>query len=392
MTIKLVKSPQELRRLADALHKHYDNASGQDGEPVGGLRDGVPVTTVPRGASKSAKRLAKAKQNPVAGREVKLPERRAQTERSIKPLPVEEIQRLASQMGIPKSTITQAARRILAGEDAGVPDTPEGHTTLLLASHVALRCTSPGAKRRDIVPLLSPQGKFTSNFHDVAQDLDGYPDDEEGLEQLANAVIEFKGSEGGDEPLSKHKADAERLRQKLRRGGDDAVLDQLAEWLNIRSLDAESESERAEHHERVLNNLAHFSNSSAGQRTLRGLNTDRVAQKAEDPVKFRQSYTEFADQSSKPDAGQTAVQALLLLLKSYSAEQLPPVIGAMLAATSDDMNADNPSNEASRLHASVQKIGDGFVGNTVVPRFKLGAKRVNDFSQKHGGAAGAAAA
>lgn len=390
MAIKLV-SPQELRRLSD-LHKQYKHPLAGDGEPAVGRRhNGDAVTTAPAQSSKAANRRAKARQNPVAGRSVKLPERRAQAERAIKPLPAEEIERLAAQAGIPKNTIAQAARRILAGEDAGVPDTPEGHATLLLASHVALRCTAPGAKRRDVVALLAPQGKFTDDFQKVAEDLDGYPDDAEGQEQLANAVLEFKGSQGRRDPIDKHKADAQRLRHKLRRGGDDEVLDQLAEWLNIRSLDAESGSERAERHERVLNNLAHFTNSSAGQRTLRGLNTERVAQTTADPPTFQKAFAELADRSTKDD-GQTPVQALLTLLKSYSAEQLPPVIGAMLAATSDDLNADNPSNEANRMHASVQKIGDGFVGNTVVPRFELGTQRVNRFVQNTGGASSAAAA
>lgn len=390
MTLKLVKSPQELRRLAEALHKPHDHASTHGGEPAVGDRDGLVVTTVPPRTSKAANRKLKAQQNPVVGRPVKLTERRAQAERPAKPLSPEDIGRLATSNGIPKGTITHAARRILDGEEPGLPDSPEGDKTRLLAYHLALQCLGPGTDRKARAALLSPVGPFTRQPRDIAEHFgSAYPDDAEGLEALIETIIEVKGEKDHSrEARERHKADAERLRQRQRRGGDDEALEQLAEWMGIPSVDPDRDERREV---QVRNALARFTTDNQhGQRALKGLNTDRVAGAVADRPRFEKTYIELSEAQSKEAL--TPVQALLLLVKAHEMAELGRVIDEQTRAASDDLNADNPSLEANRLFALVSQLGTLRVEKSIIPLFDRTGKRVDYAIQKSGGAPSAAAA
>jgi hypothetical protein len=385
-----IKSPWNIKPASGVPQRRYDSGARGNGDAVGN-RDGFGVTLIPSEGSKAAARNANARRNPVAQQNRAVTERRVATERPIKPMPLDEIERHVASMRTaqydPKPDITRAARHILLGEDAGLPDTSEGNKKRLLAFHLALQCLGPDVDEQTCTALLSPVGPFTRQPQAIAEHLQTqYPSGDEELEAMVEVVIKFKGGDRRDpKATEKHKSEAEEL---LRERYGDKLMKLLATWLDIPSIDADREERR----DRVLNDLARFTTDNQhGQRALKGLNTAQAFKTTPDPVRSQAAYIELSEALSKAD--QTAVQAMLLLMKdpSLDLEDLATRIKEQTRAASDDMNADNPSNEANKLWATVTELGNLRIENTIVPLFERTAKRVSRAITSRGASSAAAA-
>ena len=391
-----VKPLPGIHRTSGVPQKQYGPGTASGAEEAVGQRDGVWVKAVPSKTSRAAGRSLKASQNPVAGRSVKLSEHRVRAEQAIKPMALDDIGRLAASIVMPKGLekqtpkglITQAAQRMLRREDPKLPDGPEGDKLRLLASHLALHCLDANVDAQARTALLTPVGPFTREPRAIAQHLrsaDGFPEEGEAEEARIELIKQFKAAGGrtGDS-----KATLQDDAHKLQRYDEEALTAQLAEWLAIPAIDAD----REELDEKVRNDLANFKSSPDGQRALKELNSDRVAQTTDNPAKFKKTFSELAEraeQSSQTDP--SVARDLLLLAKNHSLDELPLVINKLTTAASDNLNADNPANGAEELGATVTELGKLRIENTIVPLFKRLKERV-DYAIRTRGASSAAAA
>lgn len=385
-----IKSLPDIRRTSGVPQKPYGPGAKADGEEVG-QRDGEWMKAVPSKSSRAAGRSLRASQNSVTGRSVKLSDHRARAEQPIRPLPLEEIGRLAASIGVQKGLITQTAQRMLRREDPQLPHGSEGDRLRLLASHLALHCLGTNVDAKTRTALLTPVGPFTREPHAIAlhfQSPDGFPDGEENEEARIELIKQIKAA-GGRIGNSKTTPQDDALEFLGLRYNDDGLMARLAEWLAIPAIDADRDSLS----EDVINDLANFVASSDGQRALKDLNADRVAQTTDNPAKFKKTFSDLAERAEQSSlVDRSVLQDLLLLLQNHPLEELGDVIYKLTAAAGDNLNAPNPANGAAELGAAVTELGKLRIENTIVPLFERMLRRLTYAMNHVKGAPSAAAA